>query len=82
MLSVAGKEVMRSGERPINVDASNIVWIDQPGTSASSDGPKVAFLWGDPQDDRLNGTFIELPDGFAGEIRTHGSTMRAVVILG
>ena len=28
------EEAFDSGERPINVDASNIVWIDQPGYSA------------------------------------------------
>ena len=38
------KEAFDSGERPINVDASNIVWIDQPGMPASANGPKVAFL--------------------------------------
>lgn len=79
-----------SGERPVNVDKSNLVWldasditwVDQPGTSASANGPKIAFLWGDTHDDELNGTFIKLPAGFAGEIRSHGSTFRAVVIKG
>ena len=47
-----------SADRPINVDASNIVWIDQPGMPASANGPKVAFLWGNPQDDQ------DVTDGF------------------
>ncbi len=76
------KEAFDSGERPINIDASNIVWIDQPGIPTSADGPKVAFLWGDPQDNQLNGTFVKLPAGFAGKINSHGSTFRAVVIKG
>jgi len=79
-----------SGERPVNVDesnivwvdASNITWIDQPGMPASANGPKVAFLWGKPQDDQLNGTLVKLPAGFTGKIRSHGSTFRAVVIKG
>ena len=71
-----------SGEKPVNVDASNIVWIDQPGMPASADGPKVAFLWGNPQDDQLNGTLVKLPAGFTGKIRSHGSTFHAVVIQG
>ena len=71
-----------SGERPLNVHASNIVWTDQLGTSASVDGPKVAFLWGNPQDDQLNGTLVKLPAGFTGTIESHGSTFRAVVIKG
>ena len=69
-----------SGERPINVDPSNLVWIDPAGTPAG--GAKIAYLWGTPQSDNLNGTFVKLPAGFAGEIRSHGSTFRAVVIQG
>lgn len=80
-------EAFDSGERPINVDASNIVWVDQPGMPASdyrssTRGPKLAFLWGNPQDDQLNGTLVRLPAGFTGKIRSHGSSFRAVVIKG
>ncbi|QPJ63667.1 MAG: DUF4437 domain-containing protein [Candidatus Nitronauta litoralis] len=71
-----------SGERPVNVDASNIVWVDQPGSPASLNGPKVAYLWGSPQDGQLNGTLIKLPAGYSGKIRNHGSTFTAVVIQG
>ena len=71
-----------SEERPVNVDESNIVWIDQPGMPASANGPKVAFLWANPQDDQLNGTLVKLPAGFTGKIRSHGSTFRAIVIQG
>ena len=71
-----------SKDKPINVDASNIVWIDQPGMLASADGPKVAFLWGNPQDNQLNGTLVKLPAGFTGKIRSHGLTLRAVAIQG
>jgi quercetin dioxygenase-like cupin family protein len=76
------EEMFDSGERPINVDAANIVWIDQPGSPPSAGGPKVAFLWGDPQAGQLNGTLTKLPAGFAGKIDSQGSTFRAVVIKG
>lgn len=76
-----------NGERPVNVDqsnlvwlnASNITWVDQPEMLA---GAKMAFLWGNPQDDQLNGTLIKLPTGFTGEIQSQSSTFRAVVIQG
>lgn len=79
-----------NGERPVNVDksnlvwlnASNITWVDQLELPASNHGAKVAFLWGNPQDDQLNGTLIKLPTGFTGEIHSHSSTFRAVVIQG
>ena len=89
-LVLPAEKAFDSGERPVNVDKSNIVWldasditwIDQPGMPASANGPKVAFLWGNPQDDQLNGTLVKLPAGFTGKIRNHGSTFHAVVIQG
>ena len=84
------EEAFDNGERPVNVDASNLVWLDasnsiwldQTGMPTSANGPKIAFLWGNPQGERLNGTLVKLSAGFTGEIRSHGSTFRAVVIQG
>lgn len=84
------EQAFDNGERPVNVDesnivwldASNITWVDRPGMSASANGPKVAFLWGNPQDDQLNGTLVKLPAGFTGMMRSHGSTFHAVIIQG
>lgn len=79
-----------NGERPINIEARNVVWldssdvawIDRPGTLASADGPKMAFLWGRPEAGEKNGTFVKLPAGFDGELRGNGAGLRAVVIRG
>ena len=76
------KEAYDSGERPINVDASNIVWVDPPGIPPASGGTKIAYLWGNLQDGQSNGTFVKLPAGFKGKIHSHGSTFRAVVMKG
>ena len=76
------EEAFDSGERPINVDASNIVWVDPPGVTISPDGPKVAYLWGKLQDGQSHGAFVKLPAGFTGNIHSHASTFRAVVISG
>ncbi|MGK7940573.1 MAG: DUF4437 domain-containing protein [Crocosphaera sp.] len=84
------EEAFDSGEKSINVDesnlvwldASNISWIDQSKIPASADKPKIAFLWGNPQENELNGTIIKLQPGFTGKIRSHASTFRAVVIQG
>ena len=75
-------EAFDNGERPINVDVSNIVWVDPPGMQASANGPKLAYLWGNLKGDQSNGTFVKLPAGFTGKIHSHGSTFRAVVIKG
>ena len=76
------KEAFDSSERPINVDPSNLIWLDPPGMSASAKGVKIAYLWGPQEDGQSNGTFVRLPAGYSGEIRSQGSNFRAVVIKG
>lgn len=84
------EEHFDSGERPINVDETNIVWlgasdirwIDQAGANSSNPTAKVAFLWGSKEDGELNGTFIKLPAGYKGKLLSKGSSFRAVVIKG
>ena len=78
------------GERPINVHASNIVWLDtssiawldEGAEQAPAGAPAVAFLWGRPQSDQSSGMLLNLPRGFAGKITSYGSTFRAVVVAG
>ena len=75
-------EAFDSGERPVNIDASNIVWVEANNMGSSRNAPKIAYLWGKQQDGQSHGTFVKLPGGFVGEIRAQGSTFRAVVITG
>lgn len=71
-----------NGERPVNVHANNLVWLNADDTSwISADGPQLAFLWGKPEAGKAGGTLLKLPAGFAGEIRST-SSMKAVVIGG
>jgi len=74
-------EAFDSGERAINVHASNLVWVDPPGAPAPA-GPKLAYLWGELQPGRPNGTFVRLPAGVGVKIHSHGTTFRAVVVEG
>ena len=64
-----------TGERPINVHASNLVWADAPG------GAEVSNLWEDAEDGS-RGAFVKLPAGFAGELMSGGGGFRGVVIQG
>lgn len=83
-------EAFDSGERPVNLDQRNIVWLDAADVnwvSANSDtvakdGPKVAFLWGSTEEKRLNGSYIKLPAHFSGSIHSRGTQFGAVVIKG
>ena len=76
------EEAFDSGERPVNVDASNLVWVDPPGMPASVNGVKLAYLWGKLQEGESHGTFVRLPAGFTGKIHSDGSAFRAVLIKG
>ena len=71
-----------NGERPINVDASNIVWVNHPRGSGSTGGVHISYLWGKPQENELHGTLLRLPADFAGTVASGGSTFRAVLIQG
>lgn len=82
----AKEKAFDTKERPVNVDASNIVWLDASNIKEQSEAldhnVKMAYLWGNPQNNQLYGTLIKLPAGFTGTIQSHGSTFRAVVIQG
>ncbi|MGB0371406.1 MAG: DUF4437 domain-containing protein [Opitutales bacterium] len=75
-------EAFDSGERPINIDPSNLVWLDVPGFETSAINPKQVYLWGSLKEGESNGSFIELPAGFEGTLQTTGDVFRAVVIKG
>lgn len=84
------EEKFDSGERPVNIDKSNLVWlnasditwVDPQGIADTAKGPKVAYLWGNTETGELNGTFIKLPAGFTGKIKSNGTDFRAVIIKG
>lgn len=65
-----------NGQRPINIDASNIVWID------SAHGTQIAHLWGNPNQGHLNGTLLKLPKNFQGQLMTSNAPVKAVIIQG
>ncbi|MEM7164562.1 MAG: DUF4437 domain-containing protein [Planctomycetota bacterium] len=71
-----------SGEKPVNVDVTNLVWIDPPRQPVTPGGPQVAFVWGNPQDSAASGALVRFPAGTSGTIRSKGASLRAVVIDG
>ena len=76
------KDAFEPPEEPVWMELASMDWIDPPGVPASADGPEVAALVGNPQDEQLRRSLVKLPAGFAGSVRSNGSTLHAVVIQG
>ncbi|WP_300380913.1 DUF4437 domain-containing protein [Henriciella sp.] len=77
-----------NGERPINVDAGNLVWLRAdsltwiPATGTGDSGAEIAFLWGEPTGIGDSGYMVRLKDGFAGTLSHQGENLRAIIIDG
>jgi quercetin dioxygenase-like cupin family protein len=83
-------EAFDNGEKPVNVDSTNIVWLDASDSTwikgeAASDPDKNAqmtFMWGSPDGNQINGTMLKLPAGFSGSLESDSSTFKMIVIKG
>ncbi len=66
------------------INAQDVTWVNLPGNSdtKAADVPKVAFLWGEPEVGKKNGTFLKLPSGFKGQIKSGDAPFRAVIVTG
>ena len=69
-----------SGERPLNMDRSNIMWFN--ASNDTNNQSKIAYLWGSMEEGKLNGTLLKLPSNFKGSIMPSGSLFQGVVISG
>lgn len=77
-------EAFDNGERPINVDKTNLVWLNAKDIEWVSEKSNVetAFLWGSHEKNQLRASLIKLPAGFKGKIKNLSPNFRAVVISG
>ncbi len=83
-------EAFDRGERPVNIERSNLVWINgsdlnwvkHKKRSGHSPEPEVAFLWGSRQNNQLNGLMLKIPPNFKGNITSKAAEFRAVVVQG
>ncbi len=77
-------EAFDNGERPVNVDKTNLVWLNAKDMEwvAKKSNVQTAFLWGNHQENQLRATLLKLPAGFNGSIKNLSKNFRAVVISG
>ena len=82
-------EMFDNGERPVNLEASNLVWVDAndieflPPTSETEqeNAPQTAFLWANEEVGE-RGQLLKLPFGFNGQIATGAGRFRSITTLG
>ncbi|WP_299133917.1 DUF4437 domain-containing protein [uncultured Tenacibaculum sp.] len=76
-------EAFDNGERPVNIDTSNLVWLNSDKTNwvASNSKAEISFLLGN-KDNGLKSLFIKLPKRYNGTIETNGTVLHSVVIKG
>ena len=81
-------EAFDNGQRPVNVDSTNIVWqnaADLVFNNTQGDklrGVKVSYLWGETSQLGLRGNMLKLPAGFNGTLSSQAADLKAVVIKG
>ncbi|MCF4102200.1 DUF4437 domain-containing protein [Gillisia sp. M10.2A] len=75
------EEAYDNGERPVNIDASNIVWLgsDKSTWIDSKSDVQLSFLWENKQSRSI---FIKFPASYTGKLESNGSALHAVIIQG
>ncbi|MFL1896340.1 DUF4437 domain-containing protein [Aquimarina sp. 2-A2] len=75
------EEAYDNGERPININASNVVWLNSKHTTwiDSNSKAELSFLW-EAKDSK--GLFVKLPKTFSGTLQSDGTVLHSVVIEG
>ena len=75
------EEHFASGEEPINVHESNLVWVET-ASPAAPEGVRVAHLWNDRSHAQVGGTLVKIPAGVSVTVGSSGARLRGVVIAG
>jgi len=79
-LVLPAEKAFDNGERPINVDERNLVWLDTKDVKwLEKSNVQITHLWGKPH--LANGSFVKLPAGFKGTIKNDNG-LKAVVVSG
>jgi hypothetical protein len=77
------EEAFDDGERPLNIDVTNLVWANPPGDLDPQLGVRVAYLWGNQFDNSPSGMMLVLPIGLERAIQIqHDSLVQIVMIQG
>ena len=78
------EEAYDNGEKPINIDQSNIIWLSYSESNSIEKNPqnlevKIAFLW---EKEATRGLLIKVPSKYNGQLLSDGNIFQAIVISG
>lgn len=75
-------EAFDSGESPINIHITNMIWLGNAETRLVAEGnaAKIAFLW--TNKNGAKGYLVKLPTGFKGKIHSEGAIFYGIIIKG
>lgn len=78
------EDAFDNGERPVNVDASNVVWLDheQSNWIEPESNAEISFLWEHKTEKGLKGLFVKLPAKAGARIESDGTIFHAIVVQG
>jgi hypothetical protein len=76
-------EAFYKAEKPINIDVSNVVWLNDNKTNwvKPNSVAEISFLLGSDANE-LKSLFVKLPQDYKGKIESNGTVLHAVVIQG
>ena len=78
------EEAYDNGERPVNIDVSNLVWLDNKKANwiDLDSEAEICYLWKDEKVGGLKGLFVKLPGNSNSKIESDGTVFHSVVIEG
>lgn len=72
-----------SGEKPINIHSSNLVWLNADNlVNLKASNIELATLWGNLKAGKPGGVLIKFPADFSGTLDVNATEFRAVIIDG
>ncbi|MEM7656412.1 MAG: DUF4437 domain-containing protein [Bacteroidota bacterium] len=77
-------EAFDSGERPVNVDASNVVWLgaSQSEWIAPNCSAELSYLWESQEQGGVRGLFLKLPPQTQTPLTSEGKDLHLIVAQG
>ena len=77
------EDAFDNGERPVNVDPSNMVWLDASDSEwITGEGIELAMLWEASGDNKQWGGLLRFSAAHSARIQINQSNLKAVVIKG